>query len=227
MKSQKGYKGIGMDGFIARMYDKNARGLMIGIYKTWAKKVSTYISDGDFVLEVAPGPGYLAIEISKLGKYKIVGLDISKTFVEIAQKNSKEAGVQVEFQQGDVAEMPFQNETFDIIICTSSFKNFKEPVKALKEMYRVLKPNGKAWIDDLRNDISDEAVDDLVKSTMKARGITAIFMKWQFKSFLKKKAYSKEQFADLISKTEFKKYNISENQTELEILLEKSENPNY
>jgi hypothetical protein len=62
---------------------------------------------------------------------------------------------------------------------------------------------------------------------MKAKGLTAIFMKWQFKSFLKKRAYSKEQFADLISKTEFKKYNISENQTELEILLEKSANPNY
>jgi 2-polyprenyl-3-methyl-5-hydroxy-6-metoxy-1,4-benzoquinol methylase len=40
------------------------------------------------VLEVAPGPGYLSIEIAKLGNYNVTGLNLTKTFVEIAQSNA-------------------------------------------------------------------------------------------------------------------------------------------
>jgi ubiquinone/menaquinone biosynthesis C-methylase UbiE len=58
--------------------------------KEYAKEASKYLHDGYSVLEVAAGPGYLAIELAKLGICnKIIGLDISKDFVEIA----KEAGV--------------------------------------------------------------------------------------------------------------------------------------
>ena len=71
-------------------------------------------------MEVAPGPGYLAIELAKLGICdKIIGLDISKGFVEIAQRNAKEAGVSevVEFQHGNVVNIHFPDNSFDFIIC--------------------------------------------------------------------------------------------------------------
>ena len=86
-------------------------------YKKGAKMVAENVAEGDSILEVAPGPGYLAIELAKRGKNTIVGLDISRTFVEIAQKNATEAGVgaAVEFRQGDAAQMPFDDETFDFI----------------------------------------------------------------------------------------------------------------
>jgi ubiquinone/menaquinone biosynthesis C-methylase UbiE len=62
--------------------------------------------------------------MAKLGKYKITGLDISKDFVEIARRNVKETGVEVEFRQGSVADIPFQDKMFDFIICNAAFKNF-------------------------------------------------------------------------------------------------------
>src|SRR5579864_9095031 len=65
------------------------------------------LPSGARVLEVAPGPGFFAIELAKLGKYTITGLDISRTFVEIATKNARQAGVTVDFQQGNAAAMPF------------------------------------------------------------------------------------------------------------------------
>ena len=110
---------------------------------------------------------------------------------------------------------------FDVIVCTAAFKNFREPVKSLNEMYRVLKPKGRAWIDDLKHDISNDSINDLVKNTMKARGFSSLFMKWTFKSFLRKSAYTKEQFIRLISTSGFNMYEISENPTEYEILLTK------
>ena len=54
----------------------------------------------------------------------------------------KEAGVEVEFWQGSVTDIPFPDNMFDFIICTAAFKNFEEPLKALNQMYRVLTSGG-------------------------------------------------------------------------------------
>ena len=55
--------------------------------------------------------------------------------------------------------LPFPSETFDFAVCRAAFKNFSDPVGALAEMHRVLRPGGTALIIDLRNDASDEAID--------------------------------------------------------------------
>lgn len=65
------------------------------------------LPDGADVLEVAPGPGYFAIEMERLGQVHVTGLDISHTFVEIASSNARQAGVDVIFRQGDASQMPF------------------------------------------------------------------------------------------------------------------------
>ena len=64
----------------------------------------------------------------KARRFRVVGLDISKTFVAIASANAKDAGAAVEFHQGNAAEMPFGAESFDLIVCRAAFKNFAEPV---------------------------------------------------------------------------------------------------
>jgi ubiquinone/menaquinone biosynthesis C-methylase UbiE len=136
MKLQRHFKDLGR---VARWYDNNTRKNRLEDMKVYAKEAAKYLHDGCSVLELAPGPGYLAIELAKLGKCnKIIGLDISKDFVEIARRNAKEAGVVevVEFWRGNVADIPFPDNAFDFIICTAAFKNFKEPFKALNQMYR-------------------------------------------------------------------------------------------
>jgi ubiquinone/menaquinone biosynthesis C-methylase UbiE len=219
--SSKGYKGVGMNGFIARQYDKSARRDMAELYRTWAAKLAEGVKDGSNVLEIAPGPGYLAIELAKRRNLKIVGLDVSETFVAIARKNAHDAGVHIDFQHGNASAMPFENEKFDFLMCTSSFKNFSEPLKALNEMYRVLKPGGKAWISDLRHDVSDETINSFVRDTMKLSGLNGIFMKYTFKHTLRPRALTGAQFKELIAKTPFSKVDIKENAIDLEVLLGK------
>src|SRR5919198_431418 len=212
MKLQRRFKDIGIGGITARWYDNNTRKSRLAEMKEYAKEAANYLHDGCSVLEIAPGPSYLAIELAKLGKCnKIIGLDISKDFVEIAQRNAKEAGVMevVEFQQGNVADIPFPDNSFDFIICTAAFKNFKEPFKALTQTYRVLKSGCTALIIDMNRNVSNQQIEDHIEST-EAKGMDKLFMKLIFKYFLRNGAYTKDEFINLISKTTFKQYDIRE-----------------
>ena len=96
----------------------------------------------------------LAIELARLGRVRVTGLDISRSFVDIAGANAREAGVEVDFQLGDVAHMPFEAGCFDLIVCRAAFKNFAQPVVALNEMERVLRHGGAARIVDMRREAS-------------------------------------------------------------------------
>src|SRR6516164_8113042 len=141
-ETQKAWKGLGMEGWIAHWYTRTRRKDMAE-FRRQAKGVAASLRGGCDVLEVAPGPGFFAIELAKLGDFRITGLDVSRTFVEIAAKNALAEGVKVDFRQGSASAMPFPDEAFDFIYCSAAFKNFSEPVKALDEMHRVLRALGK------------------------------------------------------------------------------------
>ncbi|MGI0013524.1 MAG: class I SAM-dependent methyltransferase [Nitrososphaera sp.] len=209
MKQQRRFKDIGIGGMAARWYDKNTKKHRLAEMKGYAKEVAMHIQDGSSVLEVAPGPGYLAIEVAKLGTFRIIGLDIGKDFGEIARRNAKEAGVEVEFRLGNVSDIPFPDNSFDFIICTAAFKNFKEPFNALSEMHRVLRSGCTALIIDMNRNASDQQIEEYTEN-MGAEGIDKLFMKLMFKYFLRSGAYTKDEFINLISKTAFKEYNIKE-----------------
>lgn len=219
-KNRKGYRGIAMEGFIARWYSRTTQ-KSIEQYRSWAKFASASIGAGGRVLEVAPGPGYLSVELAKIdGSYRIVGLDISKTFVDIAQEKARAAGVQVEFREGDAAYMPFSDDTFDIAICTSAFKNFPEPVKVLDEIFRVLKEGRRAMIIDLDKDAPKARMDEYVDS-MKLNWVNSIFTSLIFKHGLMKWAYSKSEFKDIAMKSRFGGCEIQDEGIGFEAWLEK------
>lgn len=169
---------------------------------------------------MAPGPGFLSIEFAKAG-YPVTALEISKTFIEIAQANAQEAGVKVEFRHGNASQMPFAANTFDFIICVAAFKNFSEPVEAIREMHRVLKPGGKACIMDLRRDVSFESVDRHIKNELHISGINAFLTKLVFKTTLLKNAYTKSEIEKMVSQTSFTKSKIEEDMLGMDIWLEK------
>src|SRR5438874_6526823 len=124
------FKGPEMEGPIARWYAR-VRGSQsqLDAYRKQAFQLTAELRDGARVLEVAPGPGYLAIEMARPGRLQVTGLDISRTFVAIASENARRAGVTVDFRLGDVARMPFPTESFDLVVCQAAFKNFALPRK--------------------------------------------------------------------------------------------------
>jgi len=219
MKTKKAYKGFPMEGLIATWYAKTTL-KDLKRHKLMAKQLVEKIPANGKVLEIAPGPGYFCIELAKLGNYQITGLDISKSFVEIARNNAIEAGLKIDFREGNASAMPFEDNTFDFTFCQAVFKNFSEPVKAIAEMYRVLRPGGLSVIADLRRDASPEEIDREVKG-MGLNRINEIVVRWTFDQMLLKSAYSVEEIKTMVSQTPFKKYKINADGIGFQVVLEK------
>ncbi|MGB0084888.1 MAG: methyltransferase domain-containing protein [Rhodomicrobiaceae bacterium] len=213
----KPYRGIGMEGFIANWYAKNTAGDIEDFRRT-ARVIADRLPAGAQILEIAPGPGFLAIELAKLGAYQITGLDVSKSFVRIATENARMAGLNIDFRLGDAHALPFAPGSFDFIVCRAAFKNFSDPVKALGEMQRVLKPDGTALIIDMRSDVSDATIDEFVKSRAGGR-INALLTGLTFKHMLRKRAYRPADMLAMARKAGFSRCDIDEASIGMDVWL--------
>lgn len=127
----------------------------------------------------------------------------------ICRENAKAAGVDIDFRQGDAAQLPFPSGQFDFIICRAAFKNFGNPVGALSEMHRVLNPRGIALIEDMRKDATDPDIAREV-SGMKMGWLMALTTRRILRG-LRKRAYTREGFTRMIAQTPFVTADIQSN----------------
>ena len=217
----KPYKGMGMEGLTAKWY-ANLTSKSMNEFNALARRVADEVPHGGRVLEVAPGPGYFAIELAKLRKHHVSGVDISRTFCDIARRNAEQARVNIDFRLGNAAELPFPDRSFDFILCRAAFKNFAEPVKALQEMYRVLDKNGQVLLIDLRRDASIDSIAQAVNE-MRLGAANALITKLTFRFMLLKRAYTKREFEQMVSQTSFDRVRILEEYIGLEVSGRRSE----
>ncbi len=215
----KGYKGFGMEGIVAQWYARQTA-KDLDDFKSTARRLAAHIKPGACVLEIAPGPGYLAIEIAKLVRCRMVGVDISRTFVRIANENAEKAGLDIAFEEGDASDLPYPANAFDFIFCRAAFKNFSRPLAALNEIYRVLKPGCDAVIVDLRKDFSAQ---DLSTYLEGKGAVNAALIKLIFNTMLKKRAYTLEGIAQLAAQSEFHQSDLHMDTIGFELWLHKPE----
>jgi ubiquinone/menaquinone biosynthesis C-methylase UbiE len=104
------------------------------------------------VLDVGTGRGFLAMILSEMG-HQVAGLDLSSGMLGFAKAGCHEKGAP-EFCLGDAERLPFQEESFDLIISRHLLWTLPNPLKAVGEWKRVLKTDGRLaaidglWFDD-------------------------------------------------------------------------------
>lgn len=219
MKNKRKSKDVGIYGLTAKWYDRNSRKSRLAEMQRYANEVASHVSKDANILEVAPGPGYLSIELAKKG-FNLTGVEISSDFVKIEKNNAKESNVSIDFKEGNASNIPCEDSCFDFVVCSAAFKNFKEPVKALNEMHRVLKQGGTSLIIDMNYDSAPEDLDNEVNKTG-MKGFDKYFVKFAFRTFLKQGAYTKEGFETLLKETPFKNYKIKKEGISLYVYLYK------
>lgn len=93
------------------------------------------------ILDIACGEGSLTLKIAKKG-CTVHGIDISFDAIKRAKYVSKQEKIYSSFEVGNAENLPYKNNSFDKIVCSSSLEHFINDITSLKEMYRVVKPNG-------------------------------------------------------------------------------------
>lgn len=142
---------------IAGKYDFLNHLLSLNIDRWWRKKAVSAIVKGKKVngqcLDVAIGTADLAIELSRQlnnqhATFSITGIDLSSEMMRIGEEKVKKRGLQdcITFQLASALDMPFDDNTFDVVTCAYGVRNFSNLDKGLAEMHRVLKPEGQLMI---------------------------------------------------------------------------------
>lgn len=113
------------------------------VYPSLLDKISKDIGVGNTILEVATGTGLVALKVAERAG-RVYAVDISQPMIAEAKKKMKETGIKnIEFSAHDAYSLPFDKNMFDTVICLNSLHNMINPQKALSEMRRVLKPEGR------------------------------------------------------------------------------------
>lgn len=99
------------------------------------------IRAGMRVLDVACGTGVVAVSAARMGA-RVTGLDLTPELLEQARANAQLAGVEIDFHEGDVEQLPFDAEMFDVVVSQYGHMFAPRPEVATREMLRVLKRGG-------------------------------------------------------------------------------------
>ena len=116
------------------------------IWKKWIKKVIPHIQ-GKKILEVSFGSGYLMTQYAS-SNYELYGIDYNEKMLEITSNKVKKRNIKAELTQGNVEKLPFPDNTFDTVINTMAFTGYPDGDKAVSELKRVLKKEGKLLLVD-------------------------------------------------------------------------------
>ncbi|MDO4182906.1 MAG: bifunctional demethylmenaquinone methyltransferase/2-methoxy-6-polyprenyl-1,4-benzoquinol methylase UbiE [Coriobacteriia bacterium] len=135
-------------GHIATRYERFNALSSFGAYKAWLRGMARQadIPSTATVLDVAGGTGDVSFTMAKRKHPKlIVCSDLVPEMLEVAQEHYAQGsadGVPMEFQVVDAQNMPFEDESFDVLTMAYGIRNMPERERALREMHRVLKPGG-------------------------------------------------------------------------------------
>jgi demethylmenaquinone methyltransferase / 2-methoxy-6-polyprenyl-1,4-benzoquinol methylase len=123
---------------IAPVYDAMNRVMTLGLDRRWRRLAAEVVQPGDRVLDAACGTGDLALEAERRGG-KVTGLDFSERMLERARAKSDS----VEWVQGDVMALPYDEATFDAATIGFGIRNVSDLEGGLRELARVLRPGGR------------------------------------------------------------------------------------
>ncbi len=180
--------GVFEDRETAERYNKEAGKWMRNVSKSFVTVAKKWGIKGK-VLDIGTGTGLLAIEFAKrIPAVDVTGLDLSEVALEVASENVEKSDtpLQVSFEKGDACAMPFEGDTFDLIISSNTLHLVENPVEMFNEIQRVLTPEGKYFLSDFR------------------RSWLSIFSKHS------RASYTPEEIKDLLYQSELQRWKVKD-----------------
>jgi SAM-dependent methyltransferase len=140
----------------ARVYELLAGPLLGGYYDDLASDCAAVLAAAGVrnprILEVGPGPGHLAERLlAMLRGAHWTGLDVDPAMLRASEARLRRRGLddRAALVEADVAALPFEDETFDLVVSSFSAHHWPDPAAGFAEIRRVLRPGGVALVFDL------------------------------------------------------------------------------
>ena len=99
------------------------------------------------VLDIGTGTGFLALLLADFG-HDVTGIDMSDGMLSVAKEKAQDIGLKIHFERGDAENLPFDDQTFDGVVCRHLLWTLPKPEKAISEWIRVTKQGGKVTVID-------------------------------------------------------------------------------
>ncbi|HHT9134370.1 MAG TPA: class I SAM-dependent methyltransferase [Candidatus Avalokitesvara rifleensis] len=192
----------------ADYYDLFAGRIVPTLYSGFMDAVARELRCGK-ILDVGTGPGYVPIEIAKRNEEVFVdGIDLTRKFREIGERNARNAGVsaRVHFETGDATKMPFDDNSYDVVISTGAMHHWKYPARVIDEMYRVLKPGGEAWVLDPNKECSSEEWEEFLEKIVRLSGagfFGRLWLRYGVRWEIKWNCYSRARIEEMARASSF------------------------
>jgi ubiquinone/menaquinone biosynthesis C-methylase UbiE len=101
------------------------------------------------VLDIATGPGYIAEAFARAAR-EVIGVDLTAAMLAIGVERTKERGISnVSFRIGDVQNLPFENEEFEVVVSRLALHHMQNPAQVVREMTRVCRLGGTVLVEDI------------------------------------------------------------------------------
>jgi ubiquinone/menaquinone biosynthesis C-methylase UbiE len=110
---------------------------------------SAQLKGHESVLDIATGPGYIAEAFAR-GAREVIGVDLTAAMLAIGEERTRQNGLaNVSFRIGDAQNLPFERESFDVVVCRLALHHMQEPGRVVSEMSRVCKVGGTVLVEDI------------------------------------------------------------------------------
>jgi len=107
------------------------------------------LTGNERVLDIATGPGYIAEAFARAAR-DVIGVDLTAAMLAIGEERTKKRGVpNVSFRIGDVQNLPFEKEEFDVVVTRLALHHMQNPAKVVREMARVCRLGGTVLVEDI------------------------------------------------------------------------------
>jgi ubiquinone/menaquinone biosynthesis C-methylase UbiE len=137
----------------SHIYDATMVRLTRGLYRRVIADIAQLQPDVGKVLDAGTGPGTLARDIAlRFPSLQVEGIDLSPDMIRLARQHAQQEHLteRVQFTIGDIAHLPYPDQSFGLVVSTISMHHWEDLEQSLRELHRVLQPDGHLWLYDFR-----------------------------------------------------------------------------
>jgi len=157
------------------------------------------------VLDVGSGPGLATIYVAK--KYpaaEITGVDYSREQVRAAKRNLRRSGVKnCSFRAGDAMDLPFEDDSFDMVFSIASLKHWPDGTRGLAEIERVLKPGCAAHVGEADRECDPEELDRFIRDFTAPWWVNREIVGWYLRNTVFGDSYSPAEAEEMARRAGF------------------------